>query len=347
MATPIKYVPQKKNGTLLWVPVYKKGEGPSAQKVQPVQQPVQQVEEVLSPPSSYFHKKYQSRHKGTIRKGIITEGVCKVCDKPFTYSRSGSVKQICSSFCAYEAQKGYNRAYNKRRSDAKKLELRKKLAEEKAKKKETKTALCKGCGKSFQWKQEGRHAPRKFCEARCRLNYWAENQGASQKTDRGVKYVCKNCNKPFLHTSNHEPFQRYCTKKCRTSYNSRLGDNPESQKTFVERVAEHLPPKIPLPKVVETTQPAALISQPPSWETLVEEAGNMGIELDKEPSRAQNFYIALLMARRAHHHEEWKKLLKSQNVRIRQLPETYMALKSVSGESAIGAARALKTRMGM
>ena len=268
MATPIKYVPQKKNGTLLWVPVYKKGEGPSAQKVQPVQQPVQQVEEVLSPPSSYFHKKYQSRHKGTIRKGIITESVCKVCDKPFTYSRSGPVKQICSSFCAYEAQKGYNIAYYKRCSDAKKLELRKKLAEEKAKKKET-------------------------------------------------------------------------------NYNSRLGDNPESQKTFVERVAEHLPPKIPLPKVVETTQPARPVSQPPSWETLVEEAGNMGIELDKEPTRAQNFYIALLMARRAHHHEEWKKLLKSQNVRIRQLPETYMALKSVSGESAIGAARALKTRMGM
>lgn len=308
MATPIKYVPQKKNGTLLWVPVYKKGEGPSAQKVQPVQQPVQQVEEVLSPPSSYFHKKYQSRRKGTIRKGIITEGVCKVCDKPFTYSRSGPVKQICSSFCAYEAQKGYNRAYNKRRSDAKKLELRKKLAEEKAKKKETKTALCKGCGKSFQWKQEGQHAPRKFCEARCRLDYWAKQQSVARSRVDGIK---------------------------------------EAKKSFVERVAEHLPPTSPPPDMKEKIAPTRPVPQPPSWEILVEEASNMGIDLDKEPPRAQNFFVSLLMARRAHHFDEWKKLLKSQNVRIRQLPETYMALKSVSGEGAIGAARALKTRMGM
>ena len=328
----------------MWTPVYKKGEGPSAQKVQPVQQPVQQVVEVPSPPSSYFHKKYQSRHKGTIRKGIITESVCKVCDKPFTYSRSGPVKQICSSFCAYEAQKKYNREYNKRCSDAKKLELRKKLAEEKAKKKETKTTLCKGCGKSFQWKQEGQHAPRKFCEAQCRLDYWAKKQADQWRVDRSGEYKCKNCDKGFSQKNLRGPVQKYCSAECRVSYNNRV---VSGTKSFVERVAEHLPPTLPIQETKETLAPARPVAQPPSWETLVEEAGNMGITLDKEPARAQNFYIALLMARRAHHHEEWKKLLKSQNVRIRQLPETYMALKSVSGEGAIGAARALKTRMGM
>jgi len=246
----------------MWVPVYKKGEGPSSL---PPKSP-KKVE--LKVPPGYL-KRYEEEHKGT-KNGTKTVGVCRICKQKFDYikSRRSMARKLCSVICAYQAQKKYNREYNKRCSDAKKLELRKKLAEEKAKKKET-------------------------------------------------------------------------------NYNSRLGDNPESQKTFVERVAEHLPPKIPLPKVVETTQPARPVSQPPSWETLVEEAGNMGIELDKEPTRAQNFYIALLMARRAHHHEEWKKLLKSQNVRIRQLPETYMALKSVSGEGAIGAARALKTRMGM
>ena len=343
MHIPIKYISKKSNGTLMWVPVYKKGEGPSSLPPKPLKKVEPKV------PPSYL-KRYEEEHKG-VKEGFQVEAVCRICEKPFKYTKSKASRSriLCSAVCAYQAQKNSTKEYEARKKVAAK-DTQPAVEKSPAKKvvqNTEKTAVCKGCGKSFQWKQEGRHAPRKFCEARCRLNYWAENQGASQKTDRGVKYVCKNCNKPFLHTSNHEPFQKYCTKKCRTSYNSRLGDNPESQKTFVERVAEHLPPKIPLPKVVETTQPAALISQPPSWETLVEEAGNMGIELDKEPARAQNFYIALLMARRAHHHEEWKKLLKSQNVRIRQLPETYMALKSVSGEGAIGAARALKTRMGM
>ena len=339
---PVKYVSKKINGALMWVPVYKKGEGPSSL---PPKSP-KKVE--LKVPPGYL-KRYEEEHKGT-KNGTKTVGVCRICKQKFDYikSRRSMARKLCSVICAYQAQKNFDKDAREKKKTKAAVNSAKDTPPVPLHVQNTeKTTLCKGCGKPFQWKQQGRHASRKFCEARCRLNYWAENQGASQKTDRGVKYVCKNCNKPFLHTSNHEPFQRYCTKKCRTSYNSRLGDNPESQKTFVERVAEHLPPKIPLPKVVETTQPAALISQPPSWETLVEEAGNMGIELDKEPSRAQNFYIALLMARRAHHHEEWKKLLKSQNVRIRQLPETYMALKSVSGEGAIGAARALKTRMGM
>jgi hypothetical protein len=69
--------------------------------------------------------------------------------------------------------------------------------------------------------------------------------------------------------------------------------------------------------------------------------------LEAEPKNGQNFYIALLMARRAHHYEEWKQLIKSQDCRIRQYPETYIALKGVSGIGAVAAARALKARMNM
>lgn len=273
MHTPIKYISKKSNGTLMWVPVYKKGEGPSSLPPKPLK-------------------------KVELKKSTVPISSTK--------NMSPAPRQVAQNT--------------------------------------EKTTLCKGCGKKFQWKQQGRHAQRKFCEARCRVNYWAKKQADQWRVDRTGKYKCKNCDKKFSQKNLRGPIQKYCSAECRVSYNNRV---VSGTKSFVERVAEHLPPTLPIQETKETLAPARPVPQPPSWQTLVEEAGNMGITLDKEPTRSQNFYIALLMARRAHHHEEWKKLLKSQNVQIRQLPETYMALKSVSGEGAISAARALKTRMGM
>jgi hypothetical protein len=326
--TPIKYVPKKINGVLMWVPVYKKGEGPS-------------LSQKVGVPCGYL-KKYEKDHRG-VKDGVQVRAVCRICEKPFKYTKSKASRPriLCSAVCAYQAQKNSTKEYTARKKVAA-VKGVEKPTERKVVQNTEKTTICKGCGKVFYWKQEGRHPPRKFCEEQCRLNYWIKNQAATRRTDRGVEYICKNCDKAFLHTSNQEPFQKYCTNKCRMSYNNRI-----ESKTFVERVAEHLPPTSPPPDMKEKIAPTRPVPQPPSWEILVEEASNMGIDLDKEPPRAQNFFVSLLMARRAHHFDEWKKLLKSQNVRIRQLPETYMALKSVSGEGAIGAARALKTRMGM
>ena len=248
---PVKYVSKKINGALMWVPVYKKGEGPSvptarSKKKQPVPEKKVEVKKNHVPPG--FLKRYAEEHKEA-KKGILVNGICRICNEPFEYTKSKASmpRKLCSAVCAYQAQKDFNKAY----------EVRKKAI----------------------------------------------------AANKDTKLVVK--------------------------------------KSFVDRVAEHLPPTLPPPEMKETIAPARPVSQPPSWEILVEEASNMGIDLDKEPPRAQNFFVSLLMARRAHHFDEWKKLLKSQNVRIRQLPETYLALKSVSGEGAIGAARALKTRMGM
>ena len=336
---PVKYVSKKINGALMWVPVYKKGEGPSSL---PPKSP-KKVE--LKVPPGYL-KRYEEEHKGT-KNGTKTVGVCRICKQKFDYikSRRSMARKLCSVICAYQAQKNFDKDAREKKKTKAAVNSAKDTPPVPLHVQNTeKTTLCKGCGKPFQWKQQGRHASRKFCEAQCRLDYWAKKQADQWRVDRSGEYKCKNCDKGFSQKNLRGPVQKYCSAECRVSYNNRV---VSGTKSFVERVAEHLPPTLPIQETKETLAPARPVAQPPSWETLVEEAGNMGITLDKEPARAQNFYIALLMARRAHHHEEWKKLLKSQNVRIRQLPETYMALKSVSGEGAIGAARALKTRMGM
>lgn len=300
MHTPIKYISKKSNGTLMWVPVYKKGEGPSSLPPKPLKKVEPKV------PPSYL-KRYEEEHKG-VKEGFQVEAVCRICEKPFKYTKSKASRSriLCSAVCAYQAQKNSTKEYEARKKVAAK-DTQPAVEKSPAKKvvqNTEKTAVCKGCGKNFQWRQEGPHAPRKYCEARCRLAYWDKQQSAA----RNVK---------------------------------------EAKKSFVERVAEHLTPPSTAEKVEETTALATSVPQSPSWEMLVEEAGAMGVNLNTEPQRAQNFYIALLMARRAAHLEEWKRLLKTQDVRIRQLPETYVALKSVSGDGAVAAARALKTRMGM
>lgn len=306
--TPIKYVPKKINGALMWAPVYKKGEGPSVPTTKPAQPVSKKVETEKSTVPPGYLKKYREEHR-EVKKGTRVVATCRICDKLFAYTKSEASRPriLCGVVCAYQAQKNYTKEYEARKKAAPATkDTQPKVDKSQVVQGAEKTTICKGCGKSFQWKQTGRHAPRKFCEARCRLGYWDKQQSAAR---------------------------------------SRVDDAKEAKKSFVKRVAEHLPPPV-LPKAKETT---ALTSsmQPPSWEDLTEEARVMGVALEKEPPRGQNFYIALLMARRARNHEEWKKLLKSQSVRIRQFPETYTALRSVSGEGAIAAACALKTRMGM
>lgn len=305
--TPIKYVPKKINGTLMWAPVYKKGESPSVPTTNPAQPVSKKVgTEKTVPPG--FLKRYREERRG-VKKGILTSATCRICDKPFKYKKSESSRprNLCGVVCAYQAQKNYTKEYEARKKAAPATkDTQPKVDKSQVVQGAEKTTICKGCGKSFQWKQTGRHAPRKFCEARCRLGYWDKQQSAAR---------------------------------------SRVDDAKEAKKSFVKRVAEHLPPPV-LPKEKETTSLASSV-QPPSWEALTEEASAMGVVLEKEPPRGQSFYIALLMARRAKNHEEWRRLLKTQDVRIRQFPETYAALKSVSGNGAVAAARALKTRMGM
>jgi hypothetical protein len=323
--TPIKYVPKKINGVLMWVPVYKKGEGPS-------------LSQKVGVPCGYL-KKYEKDHRG-VKDGVQVRAVCRICEKPFKYTKSKASRPriLCSAVCAYQAQKNSTKEYTARKKVAA-VKGVEKPTERKVVQNTEKTTICKGCGKVFYWKQEGRHPPRKFCEEQCRLNYWIKNQAATRRTDRGVEYICKNCDKAFLHTSNQEPFQKYCTNKCRMSYNNRI-----ESKTFVERVAEHLPTPTVVESVKDQPAPKAVV---PTWEAICSDANELGVDLEAEPKNGQNFYIALLMARRAHHYEEWKRLIKSQDCRIRQYPETYIALKGVSGIGAVAAARALKARMNM
>ena len=163
---------------------------------------------------------------------------------------------------------------------------------------------------------------------------------------------CQNCTKSFKVENPNGPLPKFCSAVCRVEHhlppaNKKTATKKEPpKKTFVERVAEHLPaPTLPVVEPVKD-QPASKVVVP-TWTALVEEAKELGVSLDKEPRKSQSFYIALLMARRAHHYKEWKELLSTQDCRIRQLPETFSALKSVSGTSAFAAAKALKVSMNM
>lgn len=216
-----------------------------------------------------------------------------------------------------------------------------------------KTRACKGCSKRFTPPTgQGRH--KLFCTVKCRAK--VRNKKASEKILQKKREIraqpreCQNCTKSFKVENPNGPLPKFCSAVCRVEHhlppaNKKTATKKESpKKTFVERVAEHLPTPTVVESVKDQPAPKAVV---PTWEALCSDANELGVDLEAEPKNGQNFYIALLMARRAHHYEEWKRLIKSQDCRIRQYPETYIALKGVSGIGAVAAARALKARMNM
>jgi predicted nucleic acid-binding Zn ribbon protein len=218
-----------------------------------------------------------------------------------------------------------------------------------------KTRACKGCSKRFT-PPTGQGRYKLFCTVKCRAK--VRNKKASEKILQKKREIraqpreCQNCTKSFKVENPNGPLPKFCSAVCRVEHhlppaNKKTATKKEPpKKTFVERVAEHLPtPTLPVVEPVKD-QPASKVVVP-TWTALVEEAKELGVSLDKEPRKSQSFYIALLMARRAHHYKEWKELLSTQDCRIRQLPETFSALKSVSGTSAFAAAKALKVSMNM
>jgi hypothetical protein len=216
-----------------------------------------------------------------------------------------------------------------------------------------KTRACKGCSKRFTPPTgQGRH--KLFCTVKCRAK--VRNKKASEKILQKKREIraqpreCQNCTKSFKVENPNGPLPKFCSAVCRVEHhlppaNKKTATKKEPpKKTFVERVAEHLPTPTVVESVKDQPAPKAVV---PTWEALCSDANELGVDLEAEPKNGQNFYIALLMARRAHHYEEWKRLIKSQDCRIRQYPETYIALKGVSGIGAVAAARALKARMNM
>jgi hypothetical protein len=211
------------------------------------------------------------------------------------------------------------------------------------------TRACKKCNKEFTPSTRGGQL---FCTVKCRTKALNDRnyikRAARCREVREQPRECLHCRKSFQVGPNG-PLPKFCSAACRVEHNTNKKTTTEKSlpnKTFVERVAEHLPaPILPVVEPVKD-QPASKVVVP-TWTALVEEAKELGVSLDKEPRKSQSFYIALLMARRAHHYKEWKELLSTQDCRIRQLPETFSALKSVSGTSAFAAAKALKVSMNM
>lgn len=216
-----------------------------------------------------------------------------------------------------------------------------------------KTRACKGCSKRFT-PPTGQGRYKLFCTVKCRAK--VRNKKASEKILQKKREIraqpreCQNCTKSFKVENPNGPLPKFCSAVCRVEHhlppaNKKTATKKEPpKKTFVERVAEHLPTPTVVESVKDQPAPKAVV---PTWEALCSDANELGVDLEAEPKNGQNFYIALLMARRAHHYEEWKRLIKSQDCRIRQYPETYIALKGVSGIGAVAAARALKARMNM
>ncbi len=217
------------------------------------------------------------------------------------------------------------------------------------------TRACKGCGKKFT-PPSGQGRYKLFCTVKCRTK--VRNKKASEKILQKKREIraqpreCQNCTKSFKVENPNGPLPKFCSAACRIEHHLPPANKKTTtekslpNKTFVERVAEHLPaPTLPVVEPVKDIPTSKVVV--PTWTALVEEAKELGVSLDKEPRKSQSFYIALLMARRAHHYKEWKELLSTQDCRIRQLPETFSALKSVSGTSAFAAAKALKVSMNM
>jgi len=216
-----------------------------------------------------------------------------------------------------------------------------------------KTRACKGCSKRFT-PPTGQGRYKLFCTVKCRTK--VRNKKASEKILQKKREIraqpreCQNCTKSFKVENPNGPLPKFCSAVCRVEHhlppaNKKTATKKEPpKKTFVERVAEHLPTPTVVESVKDQPAPKAVV---PTWEALCSDANELGVDLEAEPKNGQNFYIALLMARRAHHYEEWKRLIKSQDCRIRQYPETYIALKGVSGIGAVAAARALKVCMNM
>ena len=211
-----------------------------------------------------------------------------------------------------------------------------------------KTRACKGCSKRFTPPTgQGRH--KLFCTVKCRAK--VRNKKASEKILQKKREIraqpreCQNCTKSFKVENPNGPLPKFCSAVCRVEhYLPPANKKTATKKEPPKKTAEHLPTPTVVESVKDQPAPKAVV---PTWEALCSDANELGVDLETEPKNGQNFYIALLMARRAHHYEEWKRLIKSQDCRIRQYPETYIALKGVSGIGAVAAARALKARMNM
>lgn len=294
---------------------------------------------------------------------------CGSCNKKYKQKKG---KKYCSRACKEIAHKKRNKVKKKSSSLSVVREVKKAIEEVsksplgqalssikampvviKEPVKGNKTRACKGCSKRFTPPTgQGRH--KLFCTVKCRAK--VRNKKASEKILQKKREIraqpreCQNCTKSFKVENPNGPLPKFCSAVCRVEHhlppaNKKTATKKEPpKKTFVERVAEHLPTPTVVESVKDQPAPKAVV---PTWEALCSDANELGVDLEAEPKNGQNFYIALLMARRAHHYEEWKRLIKSQDCRIRQYPETYIALKGVSGIGAVAAARALKARMNM
>ena len=276
---------------------------------------------------------------------------CGQCNKKYTRKPG---KKYCSRRCKELAHKVRNKVKEKGSSPSVVRGVKKAIEEVsksplgKEPVKGNKTRACKGCSKRFTPPTgQGRH--KLFCTVKCRTK--VRNKKASEKILQKKREIraqpreCQNCTKSFKVENPNGPLPKFCSAVCRVEHHL----PPANKKTATKKeppkkTAEHLPTPTVVESVKDQPAPKAVV---PTWEALCSDANELGVDLETEPKNGQNFYIALLMARRAHHYEEWKRLIKSQDCRIRQYPETYIALKGVSGIGAVAAARALKARMNM
>lgn len=211
------------------------------------------------------------------------------------------------------------------------------------------TRACKKCNKEFTPSTRGGQL---FCTVKCRTKALNDRnyikRAARCREVREQPRECLHCRKSFQVGPNG-PLPKFCSAACRVEHNTNKKTTTEKSlpnKTFVERVAEHLPaPILPVVEPVKD-QPASKVVVP-TWKALSEEASEIGVDLDKETEKSQSFWLALLLSRRTAVYEQWVRLLDGAEVRIRRYPETFMAIRGVSSPGAVAAARGLKTRMNM
>lgn len=99
-----------------------------------------------------YENNYQRANK---KAGALCEKDCFVCGKPFVTSRSRTI--CCSGACSYEMNKQKTKyRYHEKNSHMP----------------EYKTAICKGCGRTF----EKRHRAQKYCDSECYSKYWNKHQ---------------------------------------------------------------------------------------------------------------------------------------------------------------------------
>ena len=177
---------------------------------------------------------------------------CGSCNKKYKQKKG---KKYCSRACKEIAHKKRNKVKKKSSSPSKAMPVVTKPAKEAVR--GVTTRACKKCSKEFTPSTRGGQL---FCTVKCRTKALNDRnyiiRAARCREVREQPRECLHCRKSFQVGPNG-PLPKFCSAACRVEHNTNKKTTTEKSlpnKTFVERVAEHLP----TPTVVESVkdQPA-------------------------------------------------------------------------------------------